>query len=163
MTTLQPAPPSGARGLSRVRRLRARVELFARTPLGPLSVAAAAAGAMGVLQVADPNEAGHYPSCPFLSVTGLLCPGCGSLRMLHALGAGDVVAAFWLNPLGLLLLPTLVAYWVAWLRRTVTGRPRGAPLHAAWVWAFLVVTASYWVARNLPGLELLAPGPPPGG
>ncbi|MFC5379551.1 DUF2752 domain-containing protein, partial [Aquipuribacter nitratireducens] len=150
----QPAPPAAGRGLPR---LAGRARARAATPLGPLAVAAGAAGALTVLQVLDPNEPGHYPTCPFLAVTGLWCPGCGSLRMLHALGGGDLRTALDLNALALLLLPVLVGYWVAWAVRTVTGRPRGRPLHAAWVWAFLAVVTVWSVLRNLPGLELLAP------
>ena len=37
---------------------------------GPLGVAALAAAAVGVVAAVDPNEAGHYPTCPFLSLTG---------------------------------------------------------------------------------------------
>jgi hypothetical protein len=161
--TPQPAPPTRERGLRRTGGLVERARALAATPVGPASVAVAAAGALGVLQVADPNQPGHYPTCPFLAVTGWWCPGCGSLRMLHALGDGRLADAFWLNPLGFLLLPVLGVYWGQYLWRTVTGRPRGTPLHAAWVWAFLAVVVAYGVLRNLPGLELLAPGPPPGG
>jgi hypothetical protein len=127
-------------------------------PAGPALAAAAAAGGMVVLQVLDPNEPGHYPTCPFLLLTGAFCPGCGSMRMLHHLGDGDVAAAFWMNPLGFVLLPVLLAYWLQWTWRVATGRPRGAPLASWVVWAFLVVVGAYWVLRNIPGLELLAPG-----
>ncbi|NED58662.1 DUF2752 domain-containing protein, partial [Micromonospora aurantiaca] len=34
-----------------------------------------AAGALVVAFRGDPNEAGHYPGCPFLALTGYYCPG----------------------------------------------------------------------------------------
>jgi len=136
-----------------------RVEhLLGRTLLGPVLVAGTAVGTLGLLQVVDPTEPGHLPTCPFLALTGWFCPGCGSLRMLHHLGEGDLVAAAGMNPLGLLMLLALVAYWVGWTRRVLTSRPRGAPLQGWVVWAFLVVVVVYAVVRNLPGMGLLAPG-----
>jgi hypothetical protein len=132
--------------------------LLGSTLLGPGLTAAVAAGGMVLLQVVDPNEPGHYPTCPFLALTGAFCPGCGTMRMLHHLGSGDVGEAFWMNPLGFLLLPALVAYWLQWTHRVVTGSPRGAPLVGWVVWVFLAVVVAYWVLRNLPGFEVLAPG-----
>lgn len=146
---------TGPSGTSRA----ARVEhVLGRTLVGPALAAGVAVAGLALLNRVDPNEPGHYPSCPFLLVSGLYCPGCGSMRMLHHLTEGDVVDAFWMNPLGFLLLPALLAYWGRWTYRVVGGRPRGAPLASGVVWAFLLVVMAWWVLRNLPGLELLAPG-----
>lgn len=152
MTQVLPPRPSAP---TRTARLQHAV---GRTPLGPALVAGVAVVGMLVLHRVDPNEPGHYPTCPFLALSGLYCPGCGTMRMLHHLGDGDVVEAFAMNPLGFVLVPALVAYWVQWARRTVTGAPRGAPLASWVVWLLLGVVMTYWVVRNLPGMELLAPG-----
>lgn len=151
--TLHPGPAA----LQSDRAQRA-THLVERTPLGPALVAAAATTGMVVLHLVDPNEPGNYPTCPVLALTGFFCPGCGSMRMLHHLGDGDLAAAAAMNPLALALLPVLVLYWAQWLRRTVTGAPRGAPMPAWVVWGFLAVSVVYAVLRNLPGLEVLAPG-----
>ncbi len=136
---------------------RAR-HLWGGTLVGPVCVAALAGGVLAALQVLDPTEPGHYPTCPFLALTGWFCPGCGSLRMLHELGDGDLSGAAAMNPLGLLMIVALVAYWLGWVVRGVTGRPRGAPMPGWVVWVFLVVTLAYAVLRNLPGMGVLAPG-----
>ncbi|MFC3687504.1 DUF2752 domain-containing protein [Aquipuribacter hungaricus] len=151
---LHPSPAAPSRP-GRVQHART---LLGTTLLGPALVAGAAAGSLLFLQVVDPTEPGHLPTCPVLTVTGLFCPGCGTLRMLHHLGDGDLVAAAAMNPLALVLLPVLVLYWLAWVRRTVTGRSRGTPAPAWVVWGFLVVCAVYAVLRNLPGMSVLAPG-----
>ena len=53
----------------------ATLTTFAR----PAEIAVAADDGDGVVAVLDPNEPGHYPTCPFLRLTGLGVPGCGSL------------------------------------------------------------------------------------
>lgn len=125
---------------------------------GPVLAACTAAAGVLALQVLDPTEPGHLPTCPFLAVTGWLCPGCGSLRMLHHLGEGDVMAAAAMNPLALLGVVALVAGWAAWTRRVLTGRTGGLSLPPRAVWVSLLVVVVFAVLRNLPGLGLLAPG-----
>lgn len=151
----RPGTGPGSPAPTRAARLDA---VLSRTLVGPVLAASVALSGLVLLDQVDPNEAGHYPTCPFLALSGLYCPGCGSLRMLHHLGEGDVGDAFGMNPLGFLLLPVLLAYWGQWTYRVVTGRPRGAPLASGVVWAFLAVVLVYWVLRNLPGFEALAPG-----
>lgn len=129
-----------------------------RTLLGPALVAAGSAGALLLVSRVDPNEAGHYPTCPFLALTGLYCPGCGSTRVLHALTEADLAGALAMNPLALLLLPVLALYWMGWTRRVVTGAPRRSVMPAWVVWGFLAVVLSFWLLRNLPAASWLAPG-----
>jgi len=124
---------------------------------GPLGVAALAAAAVGVVATVDPNEAGHYPTCPFLSVTGLACPGCGSLRAVHALAHGDVGAALALNLLTVLAIVPLVVIWARWLVRARTGKPRSTVAPAPVLGGLLVVVVAFGVLRNLPAFGWLAP------
>ncbi|TYB67917.1 DUF2752 domain-containing protein [Nonomuraea sp. PA05] len=126
--------------------------------LAPLGVAAATGAAFAIVGVIDPNEPGHYPTCPFLWITGLYCPGCGTLRTMHALAHLDPVAALGLNPLAVAMIPFLVFWWGRWVVRAWQGRPRRTTLaHPAWLWAFLAIVLVYWVVRNLPFGAFLAP------
>ncbi len=43
-----------------------------------------------VLFCFDPERCGFYPICIFHQSTGLLCPGCGSLRAMHQLLHGHL-------------------------------------------------------------------------
>ena len=79
-----------------------------RELLSFVAVTAAGVGAIGMLAVVSPEEQGHYPTCPFLTITGYFCPGCGSLRAIHALTQGDIVTAWERNPLLLVMGPLLL-------------------------------------------------------
>ncbi|HEX4814339.1 MAG TPA: DUF2752 domain-containing protein [Nonomuraea sp.] len=130
----------------------------ARALLAPLGVAAAAGAVVAFVGVVDPNTPGHYPTCPFLWLTGLYCPGCGTLRTIHALAHLDPVAAIGLNPLAVAVIPFLVFWWGRWVVRAWQGRPRRTTLaHPAWLWAFIALIMVYWVVRNLPFGAFLAP------
>jgi hypothetical protein len=72
--------------------------------------------AVGLLLAFDPGTTWWFPSCPFHTLTGWLCPLCGSLRALHALALGAPVAALAFNPLTII---GLVAWLLARQRTTV--------------------------------------------
>ena len=120
-------------------------------------MAGAAAAVVAYVGVVDPNRPGHYPTCPFLALTGHVCPGCGSLRAVHALAHGDVATAAGLNLLAVAAVPLLVAIWVRWVAARRDGRARPAPAPAVAVWALLAGTLVFWVVRNLAFGAALAP------
>jgi hypothetical protein len=103
----------------------------------------------------DPGRYHFYPLCIFHSLTGLWCPGCGSLRALHQLAHGQVLSAFHLNPLLLIGLPLLLWYGAARAVRHLSGQPRAKPLRTVWFWLFLGSALVFGILRNLPG-ELFA-------
>jgi hypothetical protein len=129
-----------------------------RSVLAPLGAAATAGAVFVFVGMVDPNQPGHYPTCPLLWATGLYCPGCGTLRAIHALAHGDPVAALGLNPLAVVTIPFLLFWWGRWLVRGWQNRPRRTTLaHPAYIWAFFALVIVYWIVRNLPFGEFLAP------
>ncbi len=129
-----------------------------REALPVLTVAAAGLAAAATLYVVDPNEPGHYPTCPFLATTGLYCPGCGALRGIHDLLHGDVAGALARNPMTVLAVPYLLAAWVAWALRAA-GRPvpRSTSLPPWTLWLLLGLVVAFGVLRNVPGWDWLSP------
>jgi hypothetical protein len=128
-----------------------------RVLTGPCGVLALAAPVVALVALVDPNEPGHYPTCPFLLFTGLFCPGCGALRAVHALAHGRVDEALGLNPLVVVASLWLVVEWAGWVTRRLTGRPR-TTMAPAWVlWCVLATIVAFGVLRNLPGFAFLAP------
>ena len=104
-----------------------------------------------VLHVADPSET-SFPTCPFYAVTGLYCPGCGTLRCLHALLHADLRSALDYNVLTVVFVPMVVLAWVSVGLAGIRGRQ---PAHAwnAPRWAglaFALTFGLFWLLRNLP-------------
>ena len=113
-----------------------------------------------MLYAFDPREAGNYPVCPFLGLTGCYCPGCGTLRALHGLLRGDFVTALGYNSLVVLSLPVIAySYAVGAMRAFRVRAPRPVFAHPRWTWALLAGIATFWILRNLPidPLTALAP------
>jgi len=126
----------------------------------PALVATVTASALAYIAAVDPNRPGHYPLCPFRAVTGYACPGCGSLRALHALLTGHPARAVHHNVLTVALLPFLVVASARWLASTFgwwTPAPRRA--RAVWIWALLAVVIGFAVLRNVPPMRGGALGP----
>lgn len=109
-----------------------------------------AAGVCLILFLYDPGQNRFYPRCILHQTTGLLCPGCGSLRALHHLLHGQVVAAVHFN--ALFVLGTPVAGWlvVRSLLRSLHGQPQSLGLHPAWLWLALAAVILFGILRNLP-------------
>jgi hypothetical protein len=124
-------------------------------------VAVAAGGYAAAVLALAPLD-GDGPPCPVRHVTGLLCPGCGSTRASWLLLHGDLAGAARHNALFLPALALLAARWLhlaapswtarlpRWVRQPTTVPPAAVATLAA-------VVVAFGVARNLPGLELLAP------
>lgn len=129
-----------------------------RRLLRPGAVLLLTVAAVSYVAAVDPNEEGHYPTCPFLALTGLQCPGCGSLRTVHALAHGQVLEALSLNVLTVAAIPALAFFWLRWTLARAQDRPvRTKAAHPAFIWAFFGVVLTFWLVRNLPFGSFLAP------
>ena len=123
--------------------------------LGLLALAGVA-----VLYAFDPRDAGNYPVCPFLSLTGCYCPGCGTLRALHRLLNGDAASALDYNPLAVLSLPFIVYSYAAGAARAFSMQaPRQVFVHPRLIWVLLAGVIAFWVLRNVPVEPLTALAP----
>src|SRR5258705_13398139 len=112
-----------------------------------LSIALAAT----YLFIFEPGKTGFFPACPFRTLTGFSCPGCGSTRGLHRLLHGDVIGAFEFNPLVILSLPFLFYALVRYTSAARGGRPvKWNQLDVKYIWVLLAVVLSFWVFRNTP-------------
>lgn len=123
-------------------------------PAGALLSAGAAFAYVGAV---DPGEPGHYPVCPLLRFTGVLCPGCGGLRSAHAVAHGDLAAALGANALAVAAFAAFAVFMVFWVVRVLRSQPVTVPLRTSHWWALGVLALAFTVVRNLPAGAALAP------
>ncbi len=71
-----------------------------------------AVAALAALYVFDPATTAFFPSCPLRAWTGWSCPGCGTLRALHALLHGSPLAALRANALATVAAFALTLAWL---------------------------------------------------
>ena len=97
--------------------------------------------------------------CLFYELTGLYCPGCGSGRAAIALLHGHVLEAFSHNALLFLLgIPCGAALVYEYLRFVFPGLSLKKIELPAWTARLsLGMIVVFWVLRNVPGFEILAP------
>jgi len=92
-----------------------------------------------------------YPVCIWNRLTGLYCPGCGTLRAFTALARLDFGGAFRYNPfLFLLVLPLAVYLCVIYVIRAISGRWVPSLLSSPKsVLPVAVIIAGVWIFRNV--------------
>ncbi|MFJ9108088.1 DUF2752 domain-containing protein [Streptomyces sp. NPDC102283] len=146
-----PGPPGHGSVLKR------RTGSKARRLATPIGILAAVAGAFAYVGTVDPNEPGHYPVCPLLKLTGVLCPGCGGLRSAHAFVHGDLGAALEANAIATAGYFLFAAVWILWLVRAWRGQPLRIALAPVWWWGVGAALLIFTVVRNLPFGSALAP------
>jgi hypothetical protein len=103
-----------------------------------------------VLFLFNPAQHSFYPFCFFYRTTGLLCPGCGSLRALHQLLHGNFTAALRFNALLVGSLPVAGFFLGRFVVRKLKGRPAPAMFPSTWVFGVLTVMMVFGILRNLP-------------
>jgi len=121
-----------------------------------LTAAGALAGA-GYLRFVDPHQPGALvPRCPTKLVTGLDCPACGGLRLVHDLTRADWGAAVHDNPFLLVCAPALAFLAAERLRASRAGVP--APPRRRLTYGLAGAALAWMVVRNQPGWPLTPTG-----
>ena len=108
---------------------------------------------MGVLYYRfNPGDVSVFPRCPFLTLTGWKCPGCGSQRAFHALLHGEWGRAFHYNAFLVLSLPVIALLACAEGVRRRVPRFYVAVQRPLFIWIYFALTLLWWLGRNVAGL-----------
>ena len=99
----------------------------------------------------NPSSSGFFPKCPFLSLTGLYCPGCGSQRAIHNLLNGNIITGIRHNYLLLLVVAVLSYQLIVFIANTYYKKSIRNLLHKSSITkTILILVLAFWVLRNLP-------------
>lgn len=99
----------------------------------------------------DPETYALFPKCPFLMVTGIECPGCGSQRAIHQLTHLNIISAFKYNAFVVIVLPYI---FLGLYLEFLGGKIRHPKLEKIFFgrWSAIIVlifVISYWIFRNI--------------
>ena len=100
----------------------------------------------------NPTQYTFFLTCPFKSLTGYHCAGCGSQRAIHHLLHFRLYSAFRLNPFMVISLP-LVFYGVGTkIYNYIFQKEHRVQLfYKPWfIYGYFAVAIVYWVLRNIP-------------
>lgn len=98
----------------------------------------------------NPSENRIFPRCPFYSITGFYCPGCGSQRAIHGLLHGRIVGGLKHNPLILLLVFVLVYDATIFVLKKLYNKKTNNLLHKPRTTnIILFIIIIFWILRNI--------------
>ena len=100
----------------------------------------------------NPVKYGFFPRCPFFTLTGYDCPGCGSQRAIHSLLHGKLEEAVRYNMLLVLSIPFLVIHFFYKIKAVILKKDiRWAVIyHPLTPKVIFVVVMLFWITRNIP-------------
>ena len=96
--------------------------------------------------------------CFFNHLTGLLCPGCGTTRLLKSLFKLEIKKAFRYNPLVFILIPFLLIYFInriIFLFENKSFIPK--KVNDIFWNVTLIITIGFGILRNIPIFDFLRP------
>ncbi|MDR0844815.1 MAG: DUF2752 domain-containing protein [Tannerella sp.] len=101
----------------------------------------------------NPEGSMLFPKCPFLLLTGLKCPGCGSQRAIHALLHLDIGAAFCYNAFLVISIPYVILLLAGKAVQFFTSNSDFAfqIQRPAIIWSYFAFTMLFWISRNVFG------------
>ena len=104
-----------------------------------------------VLYFFDPARLAFFPRCPFYTITGYYCPGCGSQRAIHSFlhfRWSDVIRY------NALLYPALIFIFYHLLRPLMWKHFRLTLPNILYMkytpWVVMMVILIFWIVRNIP-------------
>ena len=104
-----------------------------------LLIAIAGIAGLVFLYLYNPQDIAFFPRCPFYALTGYKCPGCGTLRAIHAVLHFRIADAWRLNPILFAAVPVIIG--LLFSRKFATSVVVGRII--------LIVTILYWILRNM--------------
>ncbi len=121
----------------------------------PIACGCCLAAGTAYVALNDPSEGGLFLPCPFRTLTGWWCPGCGLTRATHHLFRGDIVEALRHNLFVVVILLGLATTWAAWTAHAAGKSVKR--LTAIPVWAQIAAISMlvvFAVVRNISPLPL---------
>lgn len=105
----------------------------------------------------NPADNIFFPKCPFRTLTGYKCPGCGSQRAIHSLLNLNITSAFKENLLLVISIPYLLIGFVFNTKKVKNDKIvlwRKLLYGTNAIKIILVLIILFWILRNISCCEL---------
>ncbi|WP_431136628.1 DUF2752 domain-containing protein [Psychroserpens mesophilus] len=98
----------------------------------------------------NPSQYDFFPKCPFYSVTGIYCAGCGSQRAIHQIINGHILTGIRHNYLLVLVFGVLSYKTLLFVLKKVHHKSYFDVLHIPIATKIiLVLVLLFWTLRNI--------------
>jgi uncharacterized membrane protein len=98
----------------------------------------------------NPSDSNLFPKCPFYSLTGIYCPGCGSQRAAHQILNGHIIEGLRHNYLIGLLAIVLLYQGFIYIMNDLLNKHIPNVLHQSKVTlGILIAVILFWILRNI--------------
>ncbi len=100
----------------------------------------------------DPSTFSFFPLCPLHSITGFLCPGCGTQQAIHDLTHLRIGQAFHHNAFLVLSIPyVILGYYLEWKKeKTRFEKKIKSTLYGYYaIVLILIIFIVFWIGRNM--------------
>ena len=91
----------------------------------------------------------YYPRCPFFSLTGWKCPGCGLQRAIHSILHLDFLQAMRHNLLFVVAMPVVLLYFVVGWQKERCQRLYRILNSTIAISVLIAIVLAWWVLRNV--------------
>ena len=109
----------------------------------------------------DARHSNFFPACPFFTLTGFYCPGCGSQRAISSVLHADFLEAARFNVMLVVSLPLILYSAFVTVSNVFRTKPVIQKIFYSplFVRVFLVAVVMFGVLRNIPlyPFTMLAP------
>jgi hypothetical protein len=100
----------------------------------------------------NPAKYRLFPKCPFHTLTGFDCPGCGSQRAIYSLLHGNLKDAMGFNLLLVISVPFLLVHFSYKIRSAILKKDIRWDViyHPITPKIIFVIVMLFWIIRNIP-------------
>lgn len=107
-------------------------------------------GALSLYFFWNPSENSFFPKCPFYTLTGIYCAGCGSQRAIHQIMNGQIITGIRHNYLLIVVIGVLSYKTLLYILNKIYNKSHFDIFHKPIATKIiLIIVLLFWTLRNI--------------